>query len=201
MWPACLHESCRLLTLSPTRFTRVLQAFDTVPCQVYLSPAGFWHCPPPGLPESCRLLTLSPARSNTRMGWSFFSRFRAMWAPMFPSPTNPTVLAWHTQQGETNIGRWLKTGKTSLKLQYQSAIQWASLACSTESSPTEWSLYFTTIYFKTTFKLGIRPLNLVPKCNFVYLWTLILRLPAVLEDIFMVPWVVLKQREHYLYTQ
>ena len=41
----------------------------------------------------------------------------------------------------------------------------------------QWSLYFTTVYFKTT--LIIRPPNLAPKCNFEYYWTFILGPPAV----------------------
>ncbi len=56
------------------------------------------------------------------------------------------------------------------------------------------SLYFTTLYFKTTFI--IRPPSLVPKCDFVHYWTFNLRPPAVYDHIFMVPWAGVWWRDH-----
>ncbi len=59
----------------------------------------------------------------------------------------------------------------------------------------QWSLYFTTLHFETT--LIIRPYNLIgPKCIFVCYGAFILRTPTVYDHISIVPWVVLKQRDH-----
>ncbi len=51
-------------------------------------------------------------------------------------------------------------------------------------------MYFITLYFKTT--LITRPPKLVPKFDFVYYRTYILKPPAIYDSFSMVPWVVLK---------